>query len=225
MKIAISCDSDRSSIDQRFGRCRLFAITSDFKEFEFLENQGAIQGHGAAIRAVEQLGEQGVEAVITGNLGPNATQALASLGIKAYQASGKIKEAAIALSKGELKEINEIVPSHNGMPPEVVLFPLQDDNGMASRISPDIYLAPFFGIYDMDKAELKIIENKISNSEAQKSPISQIKEFASPTTIFASSIGGSAIKLIAEAGISLKTGDFSTVKEALDNWGRLENQT
>ena len=53
MKIAISCTEDKieSLIDQRFGRCKYFLIVdvedNEVKDVKAVENQGAIQGHGA----------------------------------------------------------------------------------------------------------------------------------------------------------------------------------
>ena len=57
MKIAISTEKDNidSTIDQRFGRCKYFLIVDiqDDKvtEIRSVDNKGAIQGHGAGIRA------------------------------------------------------------------------------------------------------------------------------------------------------------------------------
>ncbi|NOQ56211.1 MAG: hypothetical protein GQ477_05410, partial [Nanohaloarchaea archaeon] len=53
----------------------------------------------------------------------------------------------------------------------------------------------------------------------------QIQEAVDPTTIFARGIGGRAIEIIAQKGLSLKTGDYTTLKDAIDNLDRLEDQT
>jgi len=234
MKIAISADGKdvESKVDQRFGRCKYFIIVDmeDKGKIKVVENQGAIQGHGAGIKAAEQIGELDVKATITGNLGPNATAVLDKLGIKAYNASGTVKDAIDSFVNGKLEEISEVSEPH----PEIVqkekkgeriFFPLLDNKGEDSEISQHFGHAPFFGVYDVEKKELKIIENDLDHTDPNKSPIDQIEEAVNPTTIFAKSIGGRAIGIIAEKGLSLKTGDYATVKEAIENLDKLKDQT
>ncbi len=234
MKIAISSDGDgiESKIDQRFGRCKYFFIvdTEDIKKVEAIENQGAVQGHGAGIKAAQQLGSLKVQAVITGRLGPNATSILKQLGIKAYHSSGVAKDAINDFMSNKLEEIIEITEPHSGMEKkeskeERIFFPLLDNNGEDSEISTHFGHAPFFGVYDIEKKELKIIENDLDHTDPTKSPIDQIEEAVNPTTIFAKGIGGRAINIIAQKGLSLKTGDYNTVKEVIENIGKLEDQT
>ncbi len=235
MKVAISSENNtiEGLVDQRFGRCKYFLIvdTEDISKIEAVENQGAVQGHGAGIRASQQIGELGVKAVITGNLGPNATAVLGELGIFSYQASGKVKDAIEAFVNDKLEEIGEVAPSHSGMfqkeksAGERIFFPLLNDNGLDSDISEHFGHAPFFGIYDTEKKELEIIENDLNHVDPSKSPIDQVKETSNPTIIFAKDIGGRAIKLIEEKGMALKTGPYSTVREVIENLDKLEDQT
>ena len=125
MKIAISTQSDtiESLIDQRFGRCKYFLLVelenNEIKEVKSVENQGAIQGHGAGIKAAQQIGELGVKKVITGSLGPNATKILNQLGIKSYHASGIANDALNKLVNDELNEIVEVSEPHKDQPKEV----------------------------------------------------------------------------------------------------------
>lgn len=234
MKIAISSDGDtvESRIDQRFGRCKYFVIvdTGSREKTDAIENQGAAQGHGAGIRAAQQLGELGVKAVITGQLGPNATNVLNQLGIKAYHASGNIKDAIDDFTENKLEEVSEVSAPHSGTSQtekrgERIFFPLLDNNGEDSKISSHFGHAPFFGLYDVEKKELKIVENDLDHTDPTKSPIDQIEEAVHPTTIFAQGIGGRAIQIIADKGLSLKTGQFKTVKEVIENLDKLEDLT
>ncbi len=236
MKIAISSDGEKlhNKVDQRFGRCPYFLIVNiEGKEvgiFDAVQNQGAIQGHGAGIKAAEQMGELKIDAIITGALGPNATNVLNKLGIKVYAASGVITDALSDFVNNKLELITEIAESHAGIKKEEksnerIFFPLLNDNGMDSEISQHFGHAPFFGVYDVEKKELKIIENNLSHTDPNKSPIDQIEEAVNPTTIFAKGIGGRAIGIIQEKGLGLKTGDYTIVKEAIENLNKLENQT
>jgi len=236
MKIAVSADGDKlhSKVDQRFGRCKYFLIINiEEKEvgtFEAVENQGAIQGHGAGIKASQQIGDLGVEAVITGNLGPNATDVLSQLGIKAYHASGIIADVLVDFAEGKLELITEVAPSHSGIEKkeskgERIFFPLLDNNGEDSEISSHFGHAPFFGLYDTETKKLTITENSLDHTDPAKSPIDQIAEAVNPTTIFAKGIGGRAIQFIAEKGIALKTGEYDTVKEVIKNLDKLDDLT
>ncbi|MFH2028540.1 MAG: NifB/NifX family molybdenum-iron cluster-binding protein, partial [Nanoarchaeota archaeon] len=80
MKIAVSAQDStiKSKIDQRFGRCKYFIIAETDNQDEILvvENEGAVQGHGAGIKAAEQIGKLEVKAIITVSIGPNATAVL-----------------------------------------------------------------------------------------------------------------------------------------------------
>lgn len=97
MKIAISVQgSDMSaSIDPRFGRARGFLIVdSESGNHEYLDNPNIDASGGAGIQTSQMVVDRGVEAVITGNIGPNAHQVLAAAGVKIYTgASGTAEEA------------------------------------------------------------------------------------------------------------------------------------
>ncbi len=108
MKIAVSASEKNieSEIDQRFGRCNYFVIVdSETMEFEALDNTGMTASGGAGAAAGQEMAKRGVEAVLTGNCGPNALAVLNAAGIKvATGMSGKIKDAVMAYVKGEIKE-------------------------------------------------------------------------------------------------------------------------
>jgi len=63
--------------DERFGRAAYFVVvdtgTWAVNSLDNRDNQQAL--HGAGIAAAERVAEQGVDAVITGHLGPKAYQA------------------------------------------------------------------------------------------------------------------------------------------------------
>jgi predicted Fe-Mo cluster-binding NifX family protein len=235
-KIAITSDGPTldSMVDQRFGRCRYFLVVElagkDATKVDAVENQGAIQGHGAGIRAAQQVGELGVSAVITGDVGPNATSVLSQLKIATYHASGPAKQALESYTNNELKGITDLAePVHKAVPVqetgERIFFPLLDNSGMQSRISPHFGHAPFFGLYDVKTKEFSITDNTLSHLDPNKSPVDQIIEAVNPTTVFAHGIGARAIMLFNERGIALKTGRYETVQEAVDHLDELEEQT
>ena len=105
MKIAISSSGKdlESLIDPRFGRCPYFIIVdTDTLSYELLTNPTVGALHGAGIQAAQLIASKGVDAILTGNIGPNAFNALSELGIDVYtQASGKIKDAIEKFKRGE----------------------------------------------------------------------------------------------------------------------------
>lgn len=118
MKIAISSEGkDKDAqVDKRFGRCSYFIIAdTEADEFESIDNEHTSESHGVGPQVVQMLSDKDVDAVITGNIGPNAYQTLESAEIKAYKSTGKVNEAVEKLEKGELEEItDETVDGHFG---------------------------------------------------------------------------------------------------------------
>lgn len=87
MKIIISSQSDKidSLMDPRFGRCQYFCIyDTETKESNFVINNAINISGGAGIQAANQVIRENAEVVITGNLGPNASQVLENSNIKVY---------------------------------------------------------------------------------------------------------------------------------------------
>jgi predicted Fe-Mo cluster-binding NifX family protein len=107
MKIAITVtapDLD-ADIDPRFGRCLHFIIVdTDTMEYEALDNAAAAAGGGAGITAAQTLSAKNIEAVLTGNCGPNAYTTLTGAGIKVITGlSGKAREAVEQYKTGKLQ--------------------------------------------------------------------------------------------------------------------------
>lgn len=96
MKIGVSATAPSldAEIDPRFGRCQHFIIVDpETMQFEVVENSSAMASGGAGISAAEMIAGKGVQAVITGNCGPNAYQVLSAAGIEVITGvSGKVKD-------------------------------------------------------------------------------------------------------------------------------------
>ena len=120
MKVAVSATGEDldAQIDPRFGRCQYFIIVDvDSMKYETVPNESAMASGGAGIQAAQSVAGMGVEAVITGNVGPNAFQTLNASGIKIVTgANGIVKDAVERYKKGELKETSSpTVDEHSGM--------------------------------------------------------------------------------------------------------------
>lgn len=120
MKIAISATGSTldAEIDPRFGRCQYFIIVDpETMQFEALENSSAMAGGGAGISTAQTIAGKGIEAVLTGNCGPNAYEVLSVAGIKVFTGvAGKVQDAIEGYKLGKLKASSQPnVAGHFGM--------------------------------------------------------------------------------------------------------------
>ncbi len=120
MKIALSSAGKTldSVIDPRFGRCQYFIIVNpDTMDFEVLDNAASAGSGGAGIATAQRVAATGVEAVITGNCGPNAYSVLNTAKIKVFTgAGGKISDVIQDYKAGKLQASSQAsVGGHFGM--------------------------------------------------------------------------------------------------------------
>ena len=89
-----------SRVDERFGRAPyVLIVDTETKEFRAVRNTALTAGRGAGVVAVQILSDLGVEALLTGIVGPNAFQTLKAARIKVYEGASEIDTAAAALEK------------------------------------------------------------------------------------------------------------------------------
>jgi len=112
MKIAVTAEEDKitSPIDLRFGRAKYLIVvdsdTGDFKVHDNSVNLNAVQGAG--IKTGQNIANLGVEAVITGNVGPNAFKTLNAAGVKIFLSEKQtVAEAVESFKEGKLKEAGQ----------------------------------------------------------------------------------------------------------------------
>jgi predicted Fe-Mo cluster-binding NifX family protein len=118
MKVAITSRGPdmASEIDQRFGRAKYFIVvdtdSGEFTAHHNAQNVTAIQGAG--IQAARNVVGLGVDAVITGNVGPKAFTALQNGNVNAYiGATGSVSDTVKRFTAGELERIiNPTVAGH-----------------------------------------------------------------------------------------------------------------
>jgi predicted Fe-Mo cluster-binding NifX family protein len=88
MKLCITASGKEwdASADTNFGRALYFQIIdTESMAREVLENQAAIGPQGAGVAAAQLVADRGVEAVLTGFVGPNAFNALRACNIKVFE--------------------------------------------------------------------------------------------------------------------------------------------
>ncbi len=120
MKIAVSSSGNDldSQVDPRFGRCAYFVIVeTDDMAFEAFENGSIAMGGGAGIQAAQFVASKGAKAVITGNVGPNASQTLSAARVETFVGqSGTVREAIERYTKGKINSTSTPnVADHYGM--------------------------------------------------------------------------------------------------------------
>lgn len=120
MKLCISSTGSglESTVDPRFGRCRYFLmVDTETMNVETVENPAYIAGGGAGIQAAQLAVNKGAKVVLTGDVGPNAFQALQAGGVKIVTgAQGSVKDVIERFNKGELGYAGAAsAESHAGM--------------------------------------------------------------------------------------------------------------
>ena len=109
MKIAITSSGENTdaNVDLRFGRAVGFIIY-DLENDSYIyidNNQNLNAMQGAGIQAAQNVVNQNVDAIITGNCGPKAFAVLSQAGIKIYiGAEGTVKETIDKYRNNELHE-------------------------------------------------------------------------------------------------------------------------
>ena len=113
MNIAITSTGStlESAIDPRFGRAKFFvAVDTDTETGTFTahDNRQNLQAtQGAGVQAAQNVAELGVQAVISGNVGPKAFRVLNMAGIAVYLCGeGSVADALARFRKGELKAVD-----------------------------------------------------------------------------------------------------------------------
>ena len=108
MKVAVTARGQEldSEVDVRFGRAAfLIVVDTESGQFSAHDNtQNLNAAQGAGIQTASRVIDLGVEAVLTGNVGPKAFVTLQAGGVAIYAGvSGSVSEALEQLKSGELK--------------------------------------------------------------------------------------------------------------------------
>jgi len=112
MKVAITAQGREreSQIDLRFGRAKFLIVadtdTGGFEVQDNMVNLNAVQGAG--IQTGQNIANLDVDAVITGNVGPNAFRTLRAAKVKIFLAEKQtVQEAMDSFKANKLKEVDQ----------------------------------------------------------------------------------------------------------------------
>ncbi|MBU0580971.1 MAG: dinitrogenase iron-molybdenum cofactor biosynthesis protein, partial [Candidatus Margulisbacteria bacterium] len=117
MKIAITAKGKdlESELDPRFGRAQNYIFyDTELKTFKALSNENIEASGGAGTAAAQIMSKEGIEAVISGNFGPNASLGLKAINIKMFTSGTRVVKNIIEdFLAGKLTEVGEAtVPGH-----------------------------------------------------------------------------------------------------------------
>jgi predicted Fe-Mo cluster-binding NifX family protein len=101
-----------------FGRCPTFVfVETETMSFEAVENPAVGAAGGAGIQAAQFVVARGAQAVVTGNVGPNAFDVFGAAGISVYLfGEGTVRQAVQAYQAGQLPVSGSAsVAEHSGM--------------------------------------------------------------------------------------------------------------
>ena len=97
-----------------------------------------------------------------------------------------------------------------------LLIAINEKNGIDSKLSEHFGHCPYFAIYETETKKLEIVKNKIDHSNQNLTAVDQMMKF-NPDVVFTLGAGQRAVNLFNERKVELKTGDYKTVKEVIEN--------
>ncbi len=112
MKVAVTSQGEElsSEIDPRFGRAKwLIVVDTETGKSEAHDNTVNLNAaQGAGIQTGQNIANLGVEAVITGNVGPNAFKTLNAANVKIFLTEKQtVQDAIDSFKAGKLKEVDK----------------------------------------------------------------------------------------------------------------------
>jgi len=112
MKVAVTSQGEElsSEVDPRFGRAKwLIVVDTETGKSEAHDNAVNLNAtQGAGIQTGQNIANLEVDAVITGNVGPNAFRTLSAAKIRIFLAQKQtVQEAINSFKAGKLKEVDQ----------------------------------------------------------------------------------------------------------------------
>lgn len=239
MKICVSAagNSLDAPLYQSFGRCPYFVVVDpETMQFEAVSND-ASEARGAGIRAVRIVASKGVKVVITGEVGPNAFQALSKAGIEVFTgAHGTVREVVEKYKRGELKKVDapsagkfgisgrgngwrrEREQQGGGKLRERIVIPVEDGSGLNARLAEHFGRAPYFVIVELESGNISNVQ-VVPNEGEHFGGIGHASDLVmrfKPNAVIACSIGPKALSAFRKAGIAVLRAKADTVKDVIE---------
>lgn len=233
MKVAITLNSKSldQEMDSRFGRCPYYYIwDADLKTGEFLENPYCESGSGAGVQAGQLVANQNVDVLITGNVGPKASEVLKSAKVEiisnvkgivsevleAYRNNTLKSEASPAVTPQAVPASGSKVSSEGG---KRIAVSSEGDELLDAHVAEHFGRCPFYIV-------ATVIEDKIKKVEAIQNPYYGqahepgrmpvfLKEH-NVNVMISGGMGQRAVGFFNQFGIDVVTGASGTIKETME---------
>jgi len=234
MKIAITSQGNdlNAEMDPRFGRCQFFIIyDTETDTFEALDNASMSLGGGAGIQSAQTISEKGAEAILTGNVGPNAFRTLSAAGIEIFAGvSGKVSEVVDQFKQGTLKPYTApSVEAHFGMGPAPEKTPkpsskkriavaAEDDGGLEANISAHFGRCPYYTMVEVEGEKITLsykVENPFYGAHGNPGQVPTFIRDQGAGVIIAGGMGQRAVSFFNEFGIEAVTGAAGKIKDVI----------
>lgn len=120
MRVAVSANGEGldAPASPVFGRCPYYVLVdTETWAARTISNPAVAAGGGAGIQAAQYVVQEGAQAVITGNVGPNAFQVFQAAGVPVYLSpGGTVRQAVEAFKRGTLPPLGQATaPAHAGV--------------------------------------------------------------------------------------------------------------
>ena len=226
-----------AEVDPRFGRCRYFIIyDTETGNSETLENPSISAGGGAGIQTAQTISDKGAEAILTGNVGPNAFQTLSAAGVKIYAGvTGKVSEAIEQFKSGSLKPYEApSVESHFGLAKEQetvskpagkkrIAVAAEDDGGLEASVSAHFGRCPYYTMVDVEGDKIDInykVENPFYGAHGNPGQVPSFIRDQGAQVIIAGGMGQRAVGFFEQFGIEAVTGASGKVDAVVEAYLR-----
>jgi len=110
VKIAISSTGEtmEAQVSPVFGRCPVYLfVDTETMQYEAVPNPALSAPGGAGIQAAQFIVSRGAQAVLGGNIGPNALQVFVAAGVSVYSIDrGTARQAVKSFRSGRLAQVS-----------------------------------------------------------------------------------------------------------------------
>ena len=230
MKIVITSQGKdaASTMTPRFGRCEYFyQVDLETGKASAIENTGTDADSGAGVQAAQFMVDRGIDAVITGHVGPKAFAVLEAAGIQMLHADGgTMDEILQAFKSGLLKPVSDEVNapasqySAAKQPGDTrrIAVSAMSDQGLDAQVGEHFGRCPFYVFVDVAGKEITQITTKPNPYYPNHEP-GQIPGFIhsqGANIMLAGGMGQRAVSFFNGFGIDVATGASGMIRDALN---------
>lgn len=230
MKIAITAreKAPDAALDRRFGRAPfIFIGDSESGALHPHDNETRLQQSGAGIAAAQSLVNQGVEVLITGEVGPKAAQVLQAAAIKVHHPTANTVPEALAEFRRTLSRpaaplaMSATSPARPAASPSVQQKREPIFEAILALATDGNHVAEHFGrcqeyTLAVIKGAAVVSRRTVANPGHEPDFLPGFLADHGVTAIVAGGMGSRAVELFTSKGIDVIVGASGLVSEAID---------